>query len=82
MSVFGKKRVETLEVFSIEVSFVFVKNTEFEMDVLSVELASVLESTVEVLVGTVIRLELCIVIKSASSGMAVSCSIELGDKDF
>lgn len=45
-SMFGKKRVEILEVFPIEMSAVFVKGPELEIDILSAELTSVLESSV------------------------------------
>lgn len=78
---FGKERVEMLEVFPIEMSAVFVKDPELEIDILSAELTSVLESPVEVLVGSVKRSELRFVIKLVYSGM-ISCSIEVRGKVF
>lgn len=82
MSVLGKKSVELLEAFPTEVSVVFAKDTEFEVDVVSVELASVLEIPGYVLVDTVRRPELCFFIKSVSSDLVVSCSIEVMGKAF
>lgn len=79
---FGKERVEMLEVFPIEMSAVFVKDPELEIDILPAELTSVLESPVEVLVGSVKRSELRFVIKLVSSGMVISCSIEVRGKVF
>lgn len=79
---FGKERVEMLEVFPIDMSAVFVKDPELEIDILSAELTSVLESPVEVLVGSVKRSELRFVIKLVSSGMVISCSIEVRGKVF
>lgn len=40
---FGKETVEILELFPIEMSAVFVKDSELEIDILSAELTSVLE---------------------------------------
>lgn len=57
-------------------SVVFAKDTELEMDDLSVELASFLEIPGSVLVDTVKRPELCFV-KSISSDTVVSCFIEV-----
>lgn len=58
MLVLGKKRVELLEAFPIEMSVVFAKDTELEMNDLPVELASLLEIPGLVLVDTVKRPEL------------------------
>lgn len=53
MSVLGKKRVELLEAFPTGISVVFAKDAELEMDVLPVELSSILEIPGIVLVYTV-----------------------------
>lgn len=82
MSMFGTESVEILGVFPMEMSVVFVKDAELETDSLSVELASVLESPVEILVGTVKRSELDFVIKLISSGMVNSCFTEVRGKAF
>lgn len=82
MSVLGKKRVELLEAFPTELSVVFAKDTELEMDVLSVGLASIPEIPCIVLVDTARRPELYFVIKSVSPDLVVSCSIEAMGRDF
>lgn len=61
-------------------SVVSVKDPEPEIDCLSVELASVLENPVEVLVSTVKRSELDFVIKLVSSGMVIFCFTEVRGK--
>lgn len=81
MLVLGKKRLELLKAFPIEISVVFAKDTDLEMDDLSVELASLLEIPGLVLVDTVKRPELCFV-KSISSDMVVFCFIEVMGKVF
>lgn len=81
MLVLGKKRVELLEAFPIEMSVVVAKDTELEMNDLSVELASLFEIPGLVVVDAVKRPELCFV-KSISSDMVVFCFIEVMGKVF
>lgn len=82
MLVFGKKSVELLEVFFIEVFVVFVKDIEFEVDVVLVELVFVFEILGYVLVDIVRRLELCFFIKLVFLDLVVFCFIEVMGKVF